>query len=136
MEVMEHYHYTKEHEWIFIEDGIGTVGLTEFAQSSLGEITYIELPDVGAEFEQFEQFASVESVKAASDIYCPMSGRVVEVNGELNEDPGLINRDSYEKGWIARVELANPDETSKLMTADEYRNYLATLETAEDPDED
>ncbi len=127
MEVLEHYHYTKEHEWVYLEDAVATVGVTDYAQSSLGEITFVELPSVESEVEQFEQFASVESVKAASDIYCPMSGKVLEVNAELEEDPELINKDCYESGWLAKIEISNPDELSKLMTADEYTNFLESI---------
>ena len=128
MEIVSHYLYTKEHEWINIEDGEGTVGVTEYAQSSLGDITFVELPAVDAEVEQFEPLTAVESVKSASDIFSPMSGRVIEVNDELAEDPGLINRSCYDKGWIAKVEISDMDESSNLMTAAEYGSYLESLE--------
>ena len=124
MEVMDGFYYTKEHEWIHIEDNYATIGISEYAQSALGDITFVELPAIDDELEQFEQFASVESVKAASDIYAPMSGRVTEVNNDLEENPELVNKDCYEKGWIARIELSSDSEVSKLMGADEYRNYL------------
>jgi glycine cleavage system H protein len=128
MEVMEDYFYTKEHEWIRIEDNIATVGISEYAQSALGDITFVELPEVGLEVEQFEQFASVESVKAASDIYCPMSGKVIEVNTDLEDSPDLINRNCYEKGWMVQIELTVPDEKNNLMTAAEYQKFLESLE--------
>jgi glycine cleavage system H protein len=128
MEIVEHYLYTKEHEWINMEDGMGTVGITEYAQSTLGDITFIELPNVDAEVEQFEPLTTLESVKSASDIFSPMSGRVVEVNDELSEDPGLINRSCYDKGWIAKVEISDVDESSNLMTAAEYGSYLESLD--------
>ena len=128
MEIIEHYLYTKEHEWINIEENVGTVGITDYAQSSLGDITFADLPAVDKEVEQFEQLLSVESVKAASDIYAPISGRIIEVNDELTEDPGLINKHSYDKGWIAKIDISDMDETSNLLTADEYRSYLETLE--------
>ena len=131
MEVMEHYLYTKEHEWINIEDNIAVVGITDYAQAALGDITYIELPDVGAEVEQFEQFVSVESVKAASDIYAPMSGKVVEVNEHLESDPELINKSCYHKGWIAKIEISDPEEKSNLLTAEEYRKFLESIEDKE-----
>jgi glycine cleavage system H protein len=127
MEIMDHCYYTKEHEWIRIEDASATIGITDYAQSSLGEITFVELPAINSEVEQFEQFASVESVKAASDIYCPLSGRVIEVNEELEDDPELINRDCYELGWLVKIEIADTDEIAKLMTAEEYRNYLDSI---------
>ncbi len=127
MEIMEHYLYTKEHEWINIEDNIGTVGITDYAQNALGDITYVELPQVDQEVEQFEQFVSVESVKAASDIFCPMSGRVMEVNTKLEDQPGSINKDCYDKGWIAKIEIKDADEAAHLMSAEDYRNYLESL---------
>jgi glycine cleavage system H protein len=128
MEIIEHYLYTKEHEWVDIDGKSATVGITEYAQSALGDITFVELPGVGDEVEQFERLTSLESVKSASDIFSPVSGKIAEVNEELTEDPGLINRDCYEKGWIARIKIADADETSNLLTADEYRNYLGSLD--------
>ena len=128
MEIFDHYHYTKDHEWIDIQDNIGKMGITEYAQEALGDITYIDLPDIGKEVEQFEQLASIESVKAASDIFSPISGKVIEVNEELSTDPGLINKDCFEKGWIAKIEITAPEEQSNLMTSDEYKNYLKSLE--------
>ncbi len=128
MEIVEHYLYTKEHEWINIEENFGTVGITEYAQSALGDITFIELPAIDKEVEQFEALLSVESVKSASDIFSPISGRVLEVNSDLTEDPGLINRNCYTKGWIVKIDISDMDETSNLLTADEYRNYLESLD--------
>ena len=128
MEVVEHYLYTKEHEWVNIEENTATVGITEYAQSALGDITFIELPGVGDEVEQFEHLASIESVKAASDIFAPMSGKVIEVNGALENKPGLINKACYEKGWIAKIEVSDMDEHSNLMTAEEYKSYLESRE--------
>ena len=128
VEIIDHYLYTKDHEWINIEENAGTVGITDYAQSALGDVTYVELPKEGTEVEQFESFVLIESVKAASDIFSPMSGRVKEVNRALEDAPGLINKDCYEKGWIATIEITSPDETSSLMTAEEYRKYLETLE--------
>ena len=128
MELLEHLLFTKEHEWIHIEDTTATVGITDYAQTALGDITYIELPDIDAEVEQFEQFASIESVKAASDIYCPMSGRVIEVNKKLESDPGIINRSCYEKGWIVRIAISDMEEKASLMNAQEYQKFLESLE--------
>ena len=128
MEIIEHYLYTKEHEWIDIDGDVGTVGITEYAQSSLGDITFVQLPEKGAEVEQFEQLLSIESVKAASDIFSPMSGKITAVNDELEDDPGLINRDCYEKGWIAKIKISDEDETSNLLTGEEYSNYLESLD--------
>ena len=136
MEIVQHYLYTKEHEWISVEDGVGTVGITEYAQSALGDITFVELPKVDAEVEQFEQFTALESVKSASDIFSPLSGRITEVNEELSDDPGLINRSCYEKGWIARIEVSDMDEASNLMTGAEYESYLESLGRGGDADSD
>ncbi|MBF0619914.1 MAG: glycine cleavage system protein GcvH, partial [Candidatus Omnitrophica bacterium] len=113
-------------------DNEGTVGITEYAQSAMGDITFIELPTIGQEVEQDEQFTSIESVKSASDIFSPMSGKVLEVNDELSEDPGLINRSCYNKGWIAKIEVSDVDEASNLMTADEYESYLESLDRGGD----
>jgi len=128
MEIPNHYFYTKEHEWVDIDENTATVGITDYAQEALGDITYVELPNIGSEVEQFEHFASVESVKAASDIFSPMSGKVTEVNSELESNPGLINKDCFEKGWIAKVEVSDLEEKSNLMTAAEYRSFLKSLE--------
>jgi glycine cleavage system H protein len=98
-------------------------------QSALGDITFAELPEAGTEVEQFGQIASVESVKAASDIYAPMSGRIAEVNTHLESDPALINRSCYEKGWIVKIEISDMDEKLNLMTSEEYRKFLEGLET-------
>lgn len=125
MEVDDHLLFTKEHEWINVEDdGVATIGITDYAQEALGDITYVELPGIGDEVEQFEQLASIESVKAANDIYSPMSGKVIEVNNALDEKPALINKSCYGKGWIAKIKVSSMDETSNLMTADEYRSFL------------
>jgi glycine cleavage system H protein len=127
MEIEENFLYTKEHEWVSIEDNIATMGITDFAQGSLGDVTYVELPEVDTEVEQFEQVVCVESVKAASDIYAPMAGKVIEVNRKLDDNPALINKDCYVKGWIAKIEVREMDESTNLMNAEEYRNYLNTL---------
>ena len=128
MDIMDHYFYTKEHEWVNIEDNIATVGITDYAQSALGDITYVELPQPEQEVDQFEQFVSVESVKAASDIFSPMSGQVIEVNSKLEDNPALINKDCYGKGWIAKVEIKDLEEASNLMSAEDYRSYLESLD--------
>lgn len=127
MEVEDHLLYTKEHEWINIEDDEAVIGISDYAQGSLGDITFIELPNIGDEVEQFEGLASIESVKAASDIFSPMSGKIVAVNDDLNEEPGLINKFPYEKGWVAKVHLSDLEERSNLMTAGEYRKFLESV---------
>ena len=127
MEIEENYLYTKEHEWVSIEDNIATMGISDYAQEALGDVTYVELPEEESEVEQFEQFVSVESVKAASDIYSPMGGKVIEVNRKLEDAPGLINKDCYGKGWIAKIDVRDMDESTNLMSAEEYRNFLDSL---------
>jgi glycine cleavage system H protein len=127
MDIEESFLYTKEHEWISIDDNIATMGITDYAQGALGDVTYVELPETEVEVDQFEQFVSVESVKAASDIYAPISGKIVEVNIKLEDDPALINKDCYGKGWIAKIDVRDMDESTNLMNAEEYRSYLDTL---------
>lgn len=128
MEIVDELSYTKDHEWVSIDGKIATVGISDYAQGALGDVTYVQLPEVDQEVEQFEEFASVESVKAASDIFSPLSGRVVEINTHLETKPELINKSCYEKGWIAKIEITDPEEQSNLMTAEEYRNFLESLE--------
>ncbi len=124
MELEDHLLYTKEHEWVSIEGNVATVGISDYAQETLGDITFIELPSVNDEMEQFGEFASIESVKAASDIFSPMSGKVIEVNNDLELDPSVINKSCYEKGWIAKLEISDMDEKNNLMTVAEYRSFL------------
>lgn len=116
--------YTKDHEWISVQDDIGIVGITDYAQKELGEIVFIELPEVGETFEANEPFGSVESVKAVSEIYCPASGEVIEVNEALVERPEVINEDPYGEAWMIKIKLSNPDELEDLMTAEEYEAYV------------
>jgi len=120
--------FTKEHEWVYFDDAVAVVGIAEYAQSALGDITFVELPEVGADVEQFEQFASVESVKAASDIFAPISGKVLEVNKKLDANPELINKSCYDKGWIAKVQPTDIAEKMNLMNKKEYEQFLEGLE--------
>ena len=128
MEVEDHLLYTKDHEWVSIDGQTATVGISDYAQEALGDITYIELPNVDDEVEQFGELASIESVKAASDIFAPLSGRIIEVNENLESKPDLINKSCYQKGWIAKIEISDSDEQSNLMTAEEYRKFLESVE--------
>jgi len=116
--------YSKEHEWIRVENGKGTVGITQYAQEQLGDVVFVELPEVGREVEKMEAVAVVESVKAASDIYTPVSGKIVEVNEDLNSSPNLINEDPYGRGWIFKIELKNPKELEELLSAEEYEKLI------------
>ncbi|MFH2138684.1 MAG: glycine cleavage system protein GcvH [Candidatus Omnitrophota bacterium] len=124
MNIPENLLYTKEHEWVKIEGKRATMGIDDYAQSSLGDITFIELPKVGDICKQFEQFATVESVKAASDVYAPMSGKIVKVNDDVQNSPEMINQDPYEKGWFVVIELSDEGEKDNLMNLTKYQEYL------------
>jgi glycine cleavage system H protein len=112
--------YSKEHEWVRAEDSRATIGITSFASDELGDIVFVELPDVGSNLAQFGTFGVVESVKAVSDLYSPVSGTVAEVNEALRDAPELLNSDPFGEGWIARVALSDPSELDALMDADGY----------------
>jgi len=127
MDITEKLLYTKEHEWVLIEGSKVKVGITYYAQSHLGDITYIELPQVGKEVKRSEVMASVESVKAASDIYAPMSGKVVEVNNNLDSSPDTVNKAPYGDGWIAALEIKDESEKTNLMDKQKYQEYLKGL---------
>lgn len=116
--------YTKEHEWVVVEDRVATIGITDHAQGELGDITFIELPEEESEFSAGDELANIESVKAASPVFAPIGGTVVEVNGELDEEPGAINSDPYGAGWICRVEIKTMADLDDLMTAEEYEAFL------------
>jgi glycine cleavage system H protein len=120
--------YTKDHEWIRLDGDVATVGITEHAQSQLGDIVYVELPEIGRKVERGGDAAVVESVKAASDVYAPASGEVVAVNQALDGAPGSINEEAEGKGWFFRLKLSAPDELNELMTDQQYKEFLATLE--------
>jgi glycine cleavage system H protein len=120
--------YTKEHEWVREEDGKARMGITDYAQSELGDIVYVELPQIGREVKRSEAFITVESVKAASDVYAPVSGKVVEVNSELEDHPELVNQSPYEKGWMALIEMSDPTELDGLLSAEEYEAHVGELE--------
>ena len=120
--------YTKDHEWIRLDGDVATVGITEHAQEQLGDIVYVELPEIGREVEQGGEAAVVESVKAASDVYAPASGEVVAVNDSLGSVPAAINEEAEGKGWFFRLKPSSPAQIDALMTAEQYKEYLATLE--------
>ncbi|KAE9552651.1 hypothetical protein FO519_004130 [Halicephalobus sp. NKZ332] len=118
-------YYTKKHEWVAVNKGIGTVGISDFAQESLGDVVYVELPEVGKELSQGDTVGAIESVKAASDIYSPLSGKVVEANPEVEESPALINKSTYDKGWLFKLEVKNEAELKSLMNEDAYEKFKA-----------
>lgn len=122
--VPEGLHYTRAHEWIKVNGDQGRIGITHFAQSQLGDIVFAEMPQIGRVLRQMEAFGVVESVKAVSDLYCPLTGEVVEVNASLQTNPERVNSDPYGEGWMIVVRIADPKELEGLMTAEEYRAFL------------
>lgn len=119
--------YTKDHEYIRIEGDTGTVGISDYAQSQLGDVVFVELPTIGKALSKGGEAAVVESVKAASEVYAPVSGEVVEVNGELEAAPGTVNEDPAGKGWFLKIKLTDAAELDALMSEEEYQNYVKTL---------
>jgi glycine cleavage system H protein len=119
------YRYTKEHEWVDAKDGVATIGITDYAQSELGDVVFVELPAVGKKIETGKSFGTVESVKAVSEIYAPASGEVLEANGELRNKPETINSDPHGAAWLVKVKLANPAELNGLMDGPAYEAYIA-----------
>jgi glycine cleavage system H protein len=120
----EDLHYAASHEWVRVEGETGTVGITDHAQKELGEIVYLELPEVGHVFNAEDEFGTVESVKAVSELFTPVSGEVVEVNKGAIQEPGIVNDDPYGDGWLIKVKLSTDQEISKLMSAEKYTEYL------------
>ena len=118
------YKYTKEHEWIQVKGNAATVGITDHAQESLGDIVFVELHKVGTQVEAGKSFGTVESVKAVSELYAPASGKVVEINESLNQGPEAVNQDAH-KAWMIKLELSNPGQADALMSADDYEKYVA-----------
>jgi glycine cleavage system H protein len=125
----EDLHYTKQHEWVRLSDGAGVVGITDYAQKELGDIVYVDLPRVGTTLEQGKTMGSVESVKAVSDIYAPVSGEVVEINDALSTAPEKLNESPHADGWLVKIRLSAPDEISGLLSAEDYQKYVAEEET-------
>ncbi|MCP2036122.1 glycine cleavage system H protein [Planomicrobium sp. HSC-17F08] len=121
MSTPQELRYSKEHEWVKVEGGTARIGITHFAQAELGDIVFVELPQVGDELKKDEPFGSVESVKTVSELYAPISGRVIEVNSELEDSPEFVNESPYENAWMVVIESPNEEEISELMTADQYK---------------
>jgi glycine cleavage system H protein len=126
--VIEGIRFTKEHEWIIIKEGLAVMGISDFAQRQIGDIVSIELPRVGSRFRYMETMAIIDSVKASSDIYCPMSGEVVDANEELLERPELVNESPYERGWIVKMKPSNMDDLDSLMTTEQYSKFIGEME--------
>ena len=122
--VPEGLNYSKDHEWLKVEGDTGTVGITDHAQSSLGDVVYVELPKPGETFEAHGVFGSVESVKAVSELYFPVGGEITEVNQTLNDEPEKVNTDPYGEGWMVRIRISNPGEVDGLLSPAEYEDFI------------
>jgi glycine cleavage system H protein len=120
----ENFRYTKEHEWILVEGDVATIGITDHAQQELGDIVYVDLPRVGTRLEQGKSLGSVESVKAVSDIYAPVSGEVIEINTLLADTPEKLNASPHSEAWLVKMKLTAPDEVANLMSAADYQTYI------------
>ena len=124
MEIPNELTYSKDHEWVKIEGDIATIGITSHASDSLGDVVYVDVTTLGDNLNQFDKFGEVESVKAVSDLYLPLGGKIMEINEDLNNNPQYINDDCYNKGWIIKLEVNNLDEMKNLLNAKEYKNIL------------
>ncbi|XP_024295979.1 glycine cleavage system H protein, mitochondrial [Oncorhynchus tshawytscha] len=120
--------FTDKHEWVRVEGGVGTVGISNFAQEALGDVVYCGLPEVGQKLEQMEEFGALESVKAASELYSPLTGEVTEINTELADNPGLVNKSCYEGGWLIKMTIDNPAELDGLMDDGSYEKFIKSLD--------
>ena len=124
---MSDVRYTKEHEWVRLDGDLATVGISDYAQEQLGELVFVELPEIGRQISRGGNLAVVESVKAASEVYAPLSGEVVEINADLENDPGLVNRSAEGEGWFCKLRSADRSELTQLMDAAAYKSYVAGL---------
>ncbi len=124
MEVLQELRYSKEHEWVAVEDGIAWIGITDYAQEQLGDVVYVELPEVDTSVQKDEPFGVVESVKAVSDIFSPISGTIVQVNVDLQSSPEMVNDDPYGDAWMIRIQISEPEELEDLMDAEEYLAFV------------
>jgi glycine cleavage system H protein len=125
--IPESLKYTDEHEWLVLDDDIGTIGITDYAQAELGDIVYVELPEVGDELEKGQVFGTIEAVKTASELYSPISGQVVEINTTLEEEAEQVNIEPYDAGWLIKIRLAASDEVGQLLSAQEYAELIDDL---------
>lgn len=121
----ENLKYTKDHEWVLVDGDTATIGITDFAQKELGDVVFVELPDVGRQLAQNEEFGTIESVKAVSEVYSPVSGEVIEVNSELQDKPETVNEDPYGKGWILKLRIAESAQVGQLMDAAAYQELTS-----------
>ena len=124
MSIPEELKYTKEHEWVVIDNNIATIGITDHAQEQLGDIVFVELPELESKISQDDTFGVVEAVKTVADLFAPVSGSIVEINNELEESPDLINSDPYGSGWIIKVSVDSLEEYNNLLSSDDYREFI------------
>lgn len=122
------YLYSREHEWVRVEEDVCVLGITEFAQQELGEVVFVELPEVGQVFDSNDEVGTIESVKAVAEIYTPVAGEVVEVNGAIEDDPELLNEDPHGDGWLLKIRFSSADDLKSLMTAEQYEEYARSGE--------
>jgi len=130
--ILDELYYTKEHIWVKIENDVATIGITDYAQSQLGDVVFIELPEVGREVESGEVIATAESIKAVSEIYSPLTGKIISINEDLANEPSFLNSDPYGDGWICDIQMKDLTEIEDLMTADDYRAYLEAITEEEE----
>ena len=124
MEIKSELKYTKDHEWVRIENNIATVGITDYAQSELGDIVYVEIETLDESLKKEEVFGSVEAVKTVSDLFLPISGKIIEINKSIEDNPEVINEDPYERGWIVKIQVDNPDEMNELLDSESYKELI------------
>jgi len=124
MEIKSELKYTKDHEWVRIENNIATVGITDYAQSELGDIVYVEIETLDESLKKEEVFGSVEAVKTVSDLFLPISGKIIEINQSIEDNPEVINEDPYERGWIVKIQVDNPDEMNELLDSESYKELI------------
>ena len=142
MHFPDHLRYTKDHEWVeLLEDNHARVGITDYAQDELGDVGFVELPEADAEIEQGDAFGVIESVKAVSDLYMPVGGKIIEVNGDLEDQPELVNTSAYDDGWMIEIEVSDIDEFDSLMSAEDYEEFVQSekeesTDKADDDEED
>ena len=125
MNVPETFLFTDDHEWVDINGDIATIGITDFAQGELGDIVFLEFPDLNTEFNKGESIGTIEAVKTVADIYMPLSGKIVALNDELNDNPSLVNNDPFKDGWMIKVQIMHLDEVSELMNKEKYNNFTS-----------
>ena len=126
MKIPEELRYTEEHEWVKLDGNVATVGITDFAQSELGDIVYLEIDTLDSEIDSNDVFGTVEAVKTVSDLFMPVNGKVIEVNSSLEDNPEVVNNDPYGDGWIIKIEVSNPSDIDALMNSEEYKNLIGS----------